>query len=345
MSKDKCALITGINGQDGSYLAEFLLSKGYEVHGMIRRSSSFNTSRLNSIYQDPHDENRRLFLHYGDMTDSSSLRRILNISKPREVYNLAAQSHVKVSFDQPEYTDDVISLGTLRLLEAIRDIGDKNIRFYQASSSEMFGGNTKVPQNEDTAFCPLSPYAVAKCSAYWNTILYRNSYKIFACNGILFNHESPRRGETFVSRKITRAATRIKLGLQKKLCLGNLTTSRDWGYAPEYVEAMWMMLQASEPKDYVVSTGETHIIVEFLHLAFSELNLDWEEYVEFDNRYLRPSDVPILKGDSSKIRKELGWSPRTDFKNLVKIMVEADMKMAIIEKTIEKTIDDVRSKQ
>ncbi|HOX05309.1 MAG TPA: GDP-mannose 4,6-dehydratase [Planctomycetota bacterium] len=327
MGSQRRALITGIGGQDGSYLAELLLSKGYAVHGVVRRSSTFNTERLDAIYQDPHETHRRLFLHYGDLTDSSSLRRILTIAEPQEVYNLGAQSHVRVSFDQPEYTADVVSVGTLRLLEAIRDTG-RQVRFYQASSSEMFGDNPEVPQNEDTRFQPSSPYAAAKCAAFWYTQLYRKAYGFFACNGILFNHESPRRGETFVTRKITRAATRIKLGLQEKLYLGNLDASRDWGYAPEYAEAMWLMLQQEKPNDYVVATGETHTVREFLELVFQHLGLDWRKHVEFDKRYLRPAEVPMLKGDASRARKILGWRPRTDLAGLVRIMVQADMELA-----------------
>jgi GDPmannose 4,6-dehydratase len=327
MGSERRALITGIGGQDGSYLAELLLSKDYIVHGVVRRSSTFNTDRLDDIYQDPHEAHRRLFLHYGDLTDSSSLRRILTISDPQEVYNLGAQSHVRVSFDQPEYTADVVSVGTLRLLEAIRDTG-KQVRFYQASSSEMFGDNPEVPQNEDTRFAPSSPYAAAKVAAYWYTALYRKAYGLFASNGILFNHESPRRGETFVTRKITRAATRIKLGLQEKLYLGNLDASRDWGYAPEYVEAMWLMLQQEKPGDFAVATGETHSIREFLELAFNQVGLDWKQHVEFDKRYLRPAEVPMLKGDASRARKILGWRPRTSLAELVRIMVQADMNLA-----------------
>ena len=288
MGAARRALITGITGQDGSYLAERLLRKGYEVHGLIRRSSSFNTGRLETIYQDPHVADRRLVLHYGDLTDSSNLRHVLTLARPAEVYNLAAQSHVRVSFDQPEYTADVVGVGTLRILEAIRDMGEP-IRFYQASSSEMFGNNPEVPQSEATRFAPSSPYAVAKTAAFWHTVLYRKAYGLFACNGILFNHESPRRGETFVTRKVTRAAARIKLGLQEKLYLGNLDAARDWGYAPEYVEAMWLMLQRDAPDDYVVATGESHTVRELLDEAFGYLEMDWRDHVEFDPRYLRPA--------------------------------------------------------
>jgi GDPmannose 4,6-dehydratase len=327
MPETRRALITGITGQDGSYLAELLLSKGYTVHGLIRRSSSFNTARLDSIYQDPHEGHLRLVLHYGDLSDSSCLRHVLTLADPGEVYNLGAQSHVRVSFDQAEYSADVDALGNLRLLEAIRDAG-RPVRFYQASSSEMFGDNPEVPQNEGTRFQPASPYAVAKAAAHWNTVLYRKAYGIFACNGILFNHESPRRGETFVTRKITRAAARIKVGLQKKLFLGNLDASRDWGYAPEYVEAMWLMLQQPEPDDYVVATGETHTVREFLEEAFRHLGLAPTDHVEFDPRYLRPVEVPMLRGDASKARKQLGWRPKTGFKDLVRIMVDADLQLA-----------------
>jgi GDPmannose 4,6-dehydratase len=327
MTASKRALITGITGQDGSYLAELLLEKGYEVHGVVRRSSSFNTDRIDHIYQDPHASGLRLVLHYGDLTDSSCLRHVLTLAEPDEVYNLGAQSHVRVSFDQPEYTADVVAVGTLRLLEAIRDTG-REVRFYQASSSEMFGDNMETPQCEGTRFQPSSPYAVAKVAAHWNTVLYRKAYGLFACSGILFNHESPRRGETFVTRKITRAVGRIRHGLQEKLFLGNLDASRDWGYAPEYVEAMWMMLQAEEPDDYVVATGETHTVREFLEAAFSRAELDWKQHVEFDPRYLRPAEVPLLRGDASKAKRELGWEPQVRFEELVRIMVDADMELA-----------------
>ena len=323
----KVALITGITGQDGSYLTEFLLDKGYEVYGIIRRSSSFNTDRIDHIYQDPHEKNRRLFLVYGDLQDASSLNKILREIRPDEIYNLAAQSHVRVSFDIPEYTGEVTGLGTVRLLEAIRESGLKP-RFYQASSSEIFGLVQEVPQREATPFYPRSPYGCAKAFAFYITRNYREAYKIFACNGILFNHESPRRGETFVTKKITRAATRIKLGLQNRLFLGNLDAKRDWGYAPEYVEAMWLMLQQEEPDDYVIATGKAHSVRDFVEEAFGLLDLDWRKFVEVDPRYYRPSEVDCLVGDASKAAKELGWKPRVSFKELVKIMVEADLELA-----------------
>jgi GDPmannose 4,6-dehydratase len=333
----KKALITGITGQDGSYLSEFLLGKGYEVHGIIRRSSSFNTDRIEHIFKDPHNPNAKLYLHYGDLSDASNLRKILEEVKPDEVYNLGAQSHVRVSFDQPEYTVNVDALGTLRMLEAIRDYQGRTghlVKFYQAGSSEMFGKVAEVPQKETTPFHPRSPYACAKVYSYWQTLNYREAYGMFALTGILFNHESPRRGETFVTRKITRAATRIKLGLQDKLFLGNLDAKRDWGFAGDYVEGMWMMMQADKPDDYVVATGETHSIKEFLDETFALLELDWNDYVEIDKRYLRPSEVDLLLGDASKAEKELGWKPKTDFKSLVKMMVESDMKLAEKEKAI-----------
>ena len=323
----KRALITGITGQDGSYLAEFLLEKGYEVSGIIRRSSSFNTDRIEDIYRDPHDPEVRLKLYYGDLSDSGSLRRILTEVEPDEVYNLGAQSHVRVSFDHPEYTVDVNALGCLRLLEAIRDT-NRNVRFYQASSSEMFGKVAEAPQNEKTPFRPRSPYACSKVFAFHQTVNYREAYGFFACNGILFNHESPRRGETFVTRKITRAATRIKLGLQDTLYLGNLDAERDWGYAGNFVEAMWLMLQQDEPEDYVIATGETHSVHEFLDEAFTCLDLDWRDYVKTDPRYLRPSEVDVLLGDASKAREKLGWQPKVRFKELVRMMVEADLALA-----------------
>jgi len=318
----KTALITGITGQDGSYLAEFLLAKGYTVYGIIRRSSSFNTGRIDHIYKDPHDPRPELRLVYGDLNDASSLNRVIRTVQPDEIYHLGAQSHVRVSFDVPEYTGEVTGLGTVRLLDAIREAGVKT-KFYQASSSEMYG-NMPGPLNEQTPFQPRSPYAAAKVYAYWVTVNYREGYKIFACNGILFNHESPRRGETFVSRKITKAAARIKLGRQDKLFLGNLDAKRDWGYAPDYVEAMWMMLQHPEPDDYVIATGETHSVREFLDLAFGQLGMDWKKYVEIDPRYYRPTEVDLLLGDCSKARKILGWKPRVRFDELVKLMVEAD---------------------
>lgn len=320
----KKALITGITGQDGSYLAELLLAKGYEVHGIIRRASTFNTSRINNLYEDPHINGVRLFLHYGDIADSTNLIKLLYRIQPDEVYHLAAQSHVRVSFDIPEYTGDVTGLGTIRLLEAIREVGLKT-RFYQAGSSEMFGLVQQVPQNETTPFYPRSPYGAAKVYAHWITVNYRESYGLFACNGILFNHESPRRGETFVTRKITRAVAHIKAGLQDKLYLGNLEAKRDWGYAKEYVEAMWLMLQQETPDDYVIATGETHSVREFLHEAFSQVGLDWEKYVVHDVRYERPAEVELLIGDASKAKAKLGWEPRTTFHELVSLMVEEEI--------------------
>jgi GDPmannose 4,6-dehydratase len=320
----KRALITGITGQDGSYLAEQLLDKGYEVHGIIRRSSSFNTGRIDPLYREEHEQGVKLFRHYGDLTDSSRLVRLLYELQPDEVYHLGAQSHVRVSFDMPEYTVDVTGMGTLRLLEAMRDAG-VSPRFYQASSSEMFGASPP-PHNEHTPFHPRSPYAVAKVMAYWATVNYRESYGLFACNGILFNHESPRRGETFVTRKITRALARIQAGLQDKLFLGNVDAKRDWGYAPDYTEAMWQMLQQDDPDDYVVATGEMHSVREFLEHAGGHIGLDWESVVEFDERYLRPAEVDALKGDASKVREKLGWSPTVGFEELVRIMVDADVK-------------------
>ena len=317
------AFITGIAGQDGSYLAELLLAKGYEVHGIIRRSSSFNTERLDHLYLDPHDRGVKLFLHYGDLSDSASIMSYLHDLQPDEVYHLGAQSHVRVSFDIPEYTGNVTGLGTTRLLEAIRETCPK-ARFYQASSSEMYGLVQAVPQREDTPFYPRSPYGAAKVYAYWMTVNYRESYKMHASNGILFNHESPRRGETFVTRKITRAVARIKAGLQKELFLGNLDAKRDWGYAPEFVEAMWLMLQQEEGGDYVVATGETHSVREFLETAFGCANLDWNDYVKIDPRYYRPAEVDLLIGDAAKAKKILGWQPKTTFTELVQIMVKAD---------------------
>jgi GDPmannose 4,6-dehydratase len=323
----KTALITGITGQDGSYLAEFLLGKGYEVHGIIRRSSSFNTQRIDHIYTDPHLAETQLFLHYGDLIDGIGLRKILTRVKPNEVYNLGAQSHVRVSFDQPVYTVQTDAVGTIRLLEAIRDTG-LDTKFYQASSSEMFGKVVETPQTEETPFYPRSPYACAKVYSFWQTVNYREAYGIFACNGILFNHESPRRGETFVTRKITRAATRIKEGLQKELYLGNLDAKRDWGFAGDFVEAMWLMLQQEKPDDYIVATGQTHSVCEFLDLAFAKVGLDWNEYVEADQRYFRPSEVDLLQGDSSKAQEYLGWKPNVTFDQLVDMMVESDLKLA-----------------
>jgi GDPmannose 4,6-dehydratase len=321
----KKALITGITGQDGSYLAELLLEKGYEVHGIIRRASSFNTGRLDPIYQDPHVDSANMFLHYGDLADASALARLIAKVEPEEVYNLGAQSHVRVSFDAPEYTTDVDATGTIRLLEAIRETGIKP-RFYQASSSEMYGKVQAVPQTETTPFYPRSPYACAKVYSYWITVNYRESYGMHASNGILFNHESPRRGETFVTRKITRALAHIKKGLQKKLYLGNLDAKRDWGYAKEYVEAMWLMMQQEEGDDYVVATGETHSVREFLEVAFRHVGLNYEDYVEIDPRYFRPAEVDLLIGDPAKAKAKLGWEPKVKFEELVAIMVEADKK-------------------
>jgi GDPmannose 4,6-dehydratase len=323
----KTALISGITGQDGSFLAELLLEKGYDVYGIIRRSSSFNTDRIDHLYQDPHESGTRLRLLYGDLNDSSSLNTILRQVQPDEIYNLGAQSHVRVSFDIPEYTGEVTGLGTVRLLEAIREIG-MSPKFYQASSSELYGKVFETPQTETTPFYPRSPYACAKAYAYHITVNYRESYGLFACNGILFNHESERRGETFVSRKITRAATRIKLGLQDKLYLGNLDARRDWGYARDYVAAMWMMMNVEEPDDYVVATGETHSVREFLEKTFSYLDLDWEKYVEIDPRYFRPAEVDLLLGDASKAREKLGWEPKVTFDGLVKLMTDHDLELA-----------------
>ncbi len=328
MSQTKKAIITGITGQDGSYLTEFLLSQNYEVHGIIRRTSTFNTDRIDHMYEDPHSPGAKLFLHYGDLTDGTTLRRILEEVKPVEIYNLGSQSHVRVSFDSPEYTVDSVGMGTLRLLEAVRDYQHRTgieVKFYQAGSSEMFGKVQDVPQSETTPFYPRSPYACAKVYAHWQTINYRESYDLFACNGILFNHESPRRGETFVTRKITRAVARIVAGQQKKLFLGNLDAKRDWGYAKDYVQAMWLMLQQEKPDDYVVATGETHSIKDFLELAFSHVNLDWNDYVEFDKRYLRPTEVDLLIGDPTKSEKKLGWKRTVDFPGLVKLMVNTDL--------------------
>ena len=326
INMSKKALITGITGQDGSYLAELLLSKGYEVHGIIRRASTFNTSRLDPIYTDPHIEKSKLFLHYGDLSDASALARLLGKVAPNEIYNLAAQSHVRVSFDCPEYTADITGTGTVRLLEAIRETGIKP-RFYQASSSEMYGMVREVPQTEATPFYPRSPYGCAKVFSFWLTVNYRESYGLHASNGILFNHESPRRGETFVTRKITRAVAHIKAGLQKKLYLGNLDAKRDWGYAKEYVEAMWLMLQQDKADDYVIATNETHSIREFLDVTFEHAGMDWKKYVEIDERYYRPAEVDLLIGDYSKAKKQLGWEPKTRFKDLAKLMVDADIEL------------------
>lgn len=332
----KSALIIGITGQDGSYLGELLLSKGYTVHGIVRRSSSFNTSRINHIYEDPHESERQLILHYGDLTDSTGLRRVIETALPDEIYNLGAQSHVKVSFENPEYTADSVGVGTLRLLDCMRDHiqhTGRHVRFYQAGSSEMFGA-AKPPQNESTLFYPRSPYAVSKVAAHWFAINYREAYNLFVCNGILFNHESPRRGETFVTRKITRAIGRIRAGLQKKLYLGNLEARRDWGFAGDYVEAMWAMLQHSEAGDYVVATGEAYSVRQFLEEAFAHAGLDWQEYVEIDPLYFRPTEVDYLLGDSTKARVALAWKPRTTFRQLVHMMVDADIRLARHERLI-----------
>ena len=323
----KKALITGITGQDGSYLAELLLSKDYEVHGIIRRASVFNTERIDHLYQDPHVNGVKLFLHYGDIADSTNLIKLLYRVQPDEIYHLAAQSHVRVSFDIPEYTGDVTGIGTIRILEAIRECGLKS-KFYQASSSEMFGKVQEVPQRETTPFYPRSPYGAAKLYAYWVTVNYRESYDMFACNGILFNHESPRRGETFVTRKVTRAAARIKHGVDDKLYLGNLDARRDWGYAKEYVEAMWLMLQQEQADDYVIATGETHSIRDLLDEAFGYIGLDWKEHVDIDARYYRPAEVDLLIGDASKAKRKLGWEPKIRFKELVQLMMDADTAIA-----------------
>jgi GDPmannose 4,6-dehydratase len=323
----RTALISGITGQDGSFLAELLLEKGYEVYGIIRRSSSFNTDRIDHLYQDPHEDSTRLRLVYGDLNDSSSLNAIVRQVQPDEIYNLGGQSHVRVSFDIPEYTAEVTGLGTIRLLEAIRETGIQP-KFYQASTSELYGQAVETPQTETTPFHPRSPYACAKAYAYHITVNYRESYRMFACNGILFNHESERRGETFVSRKITRAATRIKLGLQQKLYMGNLEARRDWGYARDYVEAMWLMLNAGEPDDYLIATGETHSVRQFIEKAFGYLDLDWKEYVEIDPRYFRPAEVDLLVGDATKARRNLGWEPKVRFEQLVELMVDHDLKLA-----------------
>ena len=324
MSKTKKALITGITGQDGSYLAELLLEKGYEVHGIIRRSSSFNTGRIEHLYQDFHVNDARVFLHYGDLADSSVLSRLLEKIQPDEIYNLAAQSHVRVSFDIPEYTADVVALGTIRILDAIKETEIKT-KFYQASTSELYGKVVETPQTEKTPFYPRSPYACAKLYSYWITVNYRESYDMYACNGILFNHESPRRGETFVTKKITHAIARILKKEQDKLYLGNLDAKRDWGYAKDYVEAMWLMLQQDKAEDYVIATGETHSVREFLDEAFGLVGLDWKKYVEIDPRYYRPAEVDLLLGNPAKAKEKLGWKPKTTFKELVKIMLEYDL--------------------
>ncbi len=332
----KRALITGITGQDGSYLAELLLAKNYEVHGIVRRSSSFNTDRIDHIYQDPHEENVRLVLHYCDLTDGTALRRVLERACPDEIYNLGAQSHVKVSFEQPEYTADVDALGTLRLLESVRDYAQRtnhNVRFYQAGSSEMFGA-TAPPQTENSPFHPRSPYGVSKLAAHWYAVNYREAYGLFICNGILFNHESPRRGETFVTRKVTRAVGRIKHGLQDKLYLGNLGAVRDWGFAGDYVEAMWLMLQQDVPDDFVIATGEAHSVRDLVETAFGLAGLDWQRHVEIDPRYQRPTEVDNLCGDASKARRVLGWQPRVRFKELIAMMVESDLALAAQERTL-----------
>ena len=333
----KRALITGITGQDGAYLARLLLAKGYEIHGVMRRASTFNTSRIDSIYKDPHDPATKLRLHFGDLTDATVLRRIIEKVQPDEVYNLGAQSHVKVSFELPEYTANVVALGTLRLLDALRDyiaVSGKQVRVYQAGSSEMYG-SAPAPQNEKTPFVPRSPYAASKLAAYWYSVNYREAYGMFVANGILFNHESPLRGETFVTRKITRGLCRIKLGLQKKLYLGNLNAQRDWGFAGDFVEAMWLMLQQPEPDDYVVATGETHSVRDFLDAASACLELDWSEFVEFDSRYLRPTEVDLLQGDASKARSELQWRPKVNFRQLIEMMVDSDLELARQERTLK----------
>jgi GDPmannose 4,6-dehydratase len=333
----KCALITGITGQDGSYLTELLLAKGYIVHGLIRRSSTFNTDRIDHLYRDPHDPDARLFLHYGDLTDGTGLRRVLEKVCPDEIYNLGAQSHVKVSFEEPEYTADAVALGTLRLLESFRDYvqrTNRDVRFYQAGSSEMFGA-APPPQHEGTAFYPRSPYGVAKVAAHWFCVNYREAYDLFICNGILFNHESPRRGETFVTRKVTRAVGRIAEGLQDKVYLGNLDAARDWGFAGDYVEAMWLMLQQDKPDDYVVSLGESHTVRELCEVAFAHAGLDWKKYVVIDPRYNRPTEVDHLLGDSTRARQKLQWSPRVDFRQLIAMMVENDIDLARQERTLQ----------
>ncbi len=332
----KRAVITGVTGQDGSYLAEFLLDKGYEVHGIVRRSSTFNTDRIDAIYQDPHEPGTRFFLHFGDLSDATSLRRILDTVQPDEIYNLGAQSHVKVSFSQPEYTADVVATGTLRLLESVRDYvacTKRPVRFYQAGSSEMFGASLP-PQDEKTPFYPRSPYAVSKVAAYWHCVNYREAYNLFIANGILFNHESPRRGETFVTRKVTRAVGRIKLGLQEHLYLGNLSAKRDWGFAGDYVDAMWRMLQQDEPDNYVVATGEAHSVGEFVEEAFNYAGLEWQKHVRTDERYLRPTEVDHLRGDASLARDKLGWTPPVTFAELVRMMVNHDLELASQEQTL-----------
>ena len=333
MSERKIALITGITGQDGAYLTELLLGKGYEVHGLIRRASTFNTDRIDHLYKDPHDPDVKLHLHYGDLSDGASLSGLLGEIRPQEVYNLGAQSHVRVSFDQPLYTADVGALGTLRLLEAVRNLGTP-VRYYQASSSEMFGQAAEIPQRETTPFYPRSPYACSKVFAYFQTINYREAYDLFACNGILFNHESPLRGETFVTRKVTRGATRIKLGLQKYLYLGNLEAKRDWGFAGDYVEAMWLILQQDQAEDFIIATGETHSVREWVEEVFRLLGLDLEQHVRIDQRYFRPTEVDVLQGDAGKARAKLGWTPKVGFKQLARMMVDVDMELAEREKIL-----------
>jgi len=338
VSGNRKALITGITGQDGSFLAELLLAKGYEVHGIVRRASTFNTERLDANYRDPHERGARMYLHYGDLADGTGLRRVLDDVMPDEIYNLAAQSHVRVSFEQSEYTADIVASGTLRLLEAVRDLTRytrKGVRIYQAGSSEMYGA-AAAPQNESTPFYPRSPYAASKVAAHWYAVNYREAYGLFICNGILFNHESQRRGETFVTRKITRALTRIALGLQKTLFLGNLEARRDWGFAGDYVEAMWLMLQQAAPDDYVIATGESHSVREFLDLAAECAGVDWNKHVELDPRYLRPTEVDHLMGDATKARTQLGWKARTSFSELVRMMVEHDLELARQEQTLSK---------
>ena len=336
-SSPRRAFITGITGQDGSYLAELLIEKGYEVHGAIRRSSNFNTKRIDHLYCDPHDGPSQLTLHYCDLTDSGGLFQTIMSVEPDEIYNLGAQSHVRVSFDQPLFTCDVDGMGTLRVLEAARHLArTKEVRFYQASSSEMYGKVHEVPQRESTPFHPRSPYGCAKVFGYYQTLNYREAYGLFACNGILFNHESPRRGETFVTRKITRAATRIREGLEDKLYLGNLDAKRDWGYAKDYVEAMWLMLQQDQPEDYVIATGETHSVQEFVELTFKRVGLPWQKHVAFDEKYLRPSEVDLLLGDAAKAREQLGWQPRTSFAELVDLMVDSDWEIARQESSVRR---------
>lgn len=342
----KKALLTGVTGQDGAYLTELLLLRGYEVHGVIRRASTFNTERIDHLYIDPHEPSARLFLHYGDLTDGTSIRRVLERVEPDEIYNLGAQSHVMVSFEQPEYTADADALGTLRLLESYRDYVKRTgrpVRFYQAGSSEMYGASAP-PQNEQTPFQPRSPYAVSKLAAHWYAVNYREAYDLFICNGILFNHESPRRGETFVTRKITRAAGRIREGLQDKLFLGNLDAARDWGFAGDHVEAMWLMLQHDRPDDYVVATGESHTVRELLDEAFGLLGLEWRDHVELDPRYRRPTEVNHLRGDASKARTTLGWQPRVSFRDLIRMMVEQDRELARQEKTLRNAGYDVSTR-